>query len=166
MVCFKCANRMSNAASMYQYAVCFDCMQKFNLSGFGPVERRAAGRRQEDRRRAERRCDSGPAPQLQPGQPERRQVSHPAWMTSLRAASMAAEIEALCAETLGRMGKDPHVDGFYEFDTDSARKQISIVFKSEERSLVVKTSKSNLRDRLYVKSCESLAAELLRSVDR
>ncbi|MBC5825990.1 MAG: hypothetical protein GIW99_10045 [Candidatus Eremiobacteraeota bacterium] len=155
MLCFKCDKEMSDAATIFHSGVCFDCMLRHDLTGFASLDRRRG-----DRRAQEPRSAGTLVVEKLPAELKRPYVHHPAWMSPLRAATMANELEALCANSLKLLGKDSRVLGFFEQPTDTAHKVISVVFKSDKRQVMVKSTKASLRDRRYTQCLKSLMAQL------
>ncbi|MBC5823758.1 MAG: hypothetical protein GIW99_00130 [Candidatus Eremiobacteraeota bacterium] len=150
MICDKCHQDMEDTVTIEEFVVCYECALREDFAGFALDSRRTEKRRAESvRARVEKMNRKG-----------RPEVDHPGWMTATEALSIAGEIEEMCERNLKRMGAGSHVAGFYEFGSDSAHHRVSIVFKSDSHRVVITASRSSLRHRLYVKSCESLAAKL------
>ncbi|MBC5827459.1 MAG: hypothetical protein GIW99_07250 [Candidatus Eremiobacteraeota bacterium] len=155
MLCFKCDKEMSDAGTVFHSGVCFDCMLRHDLTGFASLDRRRGDRRTQQPRSGQTLVMERPPAEL-----KRPYVYHPAWMSPLRAATMATELEVVCANSLKLLGKGSRILGFFERPTDTAHKVISIVFKSNKRQVIVKSTKASLRDRRYAQCHKSLTAQL------
>ncbi|MDQ2817305.1 MAG: hypothetical protein M3T49_03730 [Candidatus Eremiobacteraeota bacterium] len=149
MICDKCKKETPDAVAVDEFVVCYDCALHQNFAAFA-----------QDRRRKEKRRSESMLVRADKVNAHHRPIDHPAWMSDEDASSISAEIQELCVNNLNAMGPGSHVHGFYELGPDAAHHQVSIVFKNAQREVVVKTPRSSLRHRLYVKSCESLAAQL------